>query len=326
MKTVEQKSRRFETITGICLLFVLFFIGAGIISNQFDYDISRYGIVQPKSEFELRSQAPAGYESLSATERYAPETLYEKINGKAPLYLESGFVQLTTQRFINSSEQNLWMEIYLFDMGKAANAFSVFSVQRREDAEAVGIFPVSFGYKTSNGIYFSHGKYNVEMVGSEESENLVAAMEAVAAKLKSGLAVDENEKVTELGLFGKDILVEGSTKLYLNSAFGYEGLRNTFTAKYKVGDENITVFFSKCSDAKEAEELVNSYYDFLIENGYEDSEAGLAGLNGKVVDYYGFKEIVFSHGVYTGGVHESENQESAIQAALILKERINKAK
>ncbi|MHC4151215.1 MAG: DUF6599 family protein [Planctomycetota bacterium] len=314
MRVVEHKPRRAENFISICLLVVLVFVGAGIISKQFDYDMNRYGIVQPESEFELQSQAPAGFESLSATEIYAPETLYFKINGKAPLYLDAGFVQLRTQRFM------------LFDMGKTKNAFSVFSVQRREDALPLGFLPINFGYKTSNGLYFSHGKYNVEIVGSVESEMISKALDEVAQKLIDSLAVDEKVNIEELDILIGESIVEGSIKFELNGAFGYEGLNNTFTGRYKSSNENITVFFSKRSNENEAQELFKSYYDFLIENGYKDSGVEFCGVNGKVVDYYGFKEIIFRDGAYVGGVHEAEDQETAIQTALILKEKINEVK
>jgi len=325
MKIVEQKSRRAETVIGICLLAVLVFIATAVVSRQFDYDMSRYGIVQPKAEFELRSAAPTGFETLSTTESYSPGTLYEKINGKAPLYLDSGFGSLQTQRFMNSSDETLWMEVYLFDMGEIKNAFSVFSVQRREDAQPFGSVPITFGYKTSNGLYFVHGKYNVEMVGSQASESLVAGMEAVAATLQNGLSISD-EQISELGIFEGAGFANGSIKFELNSAFGYEGLNNTFSTKYQSGEENVTVFFSKRRDEQQAEKLFNSYYDFLITNGFKDVGADFCGANGKVVDYYGFKEVIFHDGVYVGGVHEAENQQAAIQAALVLKEKIGGGK
>jgi hypothetical protein len=322
MRIVEQKSRRTETVIGIIILVVLVSIAAVVISKQFDSDISRYGIVQPGSEFQLQSQAPAGFVSLSETESYAPGTLYEKINGKAPLYLDAGFVQLKTQLFMNSSDEKLWMEVFLFDMGKTKNAFSVFSVQRREDTQALEFLPINFGYKTSNGVYFSYGKYNVEMVGSAESNVISKALVEVAKKLVEGLTIDENDTIQELSLLAGEDIIEGSIKYELSGAFGYEGLNNTLTYKYKSIDENITVYFSKCSNENEAQELFKSYYDFLIENGYEDIGVDFCGVNGKVVDYYGFKEIIFHDGIYIGGVHEAENQQAAIQAALVLKESL----
>ncbi|MHC4759623.1 MAG: DUF6599 family protein [Planctomycetota bacterium] len=278
--------------------------------------------VQQASEFQLQSQTPYGFENLSDTETYAPGTLYEKINGKAPLYLDAGFVQLKTQLFMNSSDEKLWMEVFLFDMGKTKNAFSVFSVQRREDAETLGFLPVNFGYKTSNGIYFSYGKYNVEMVGSAESDVLSKALVEVAKKLVDSLVIDENDTIQELNLLTGENIIEGSIKYELNGAFGCEHLSNTFIYKYKSGDENITVFFSKCSNEQQAQKLFKNYYDFLIENGYEDIGTDFCGVNGKVLDYYGFKEIVFREGIYIGGAHEAENQQAAVQAALILKESL----
>jgi hypothetical protein len=97
--SIKYRARRLESVISICLLAILFLIGLGIFIKQSDYDMSRFGIgtaAAPKFEipFELSSLVPAGFETLSKTEVYHPENLYEKINGKAPLYIESGFEKL----------------------------------------------------------------------------------------------------------------------------------------------------------------------------------------------------------------------------------------
>ena len=62
---------------------------------------------------------------------YDSISLSDKINGKAELYLAAGFARLETQRFALTDNPGQWMERYLYDMGQHANAFSVFSAQRR---------------------------------------------------------------------------------------------------------------------------------------------------------------------------------------------------
>ncbi len=140
MGSIKYRARRLEPVISICLLAILFLIGLGIFIKQFDYDMSRFGIgtaAAPKFEipFELSSLVPAGFETLSKAEIYNPENLYEKINGKAPLYTESGFEKLSTQRFASISDQSLWMELFVYDMATVRNAFSVYSVQRRAEGE-----------------------------------------------------------------------------------------------------------------------------------------------------------------------------------------------
>jgi hypothetical protein len=58
--------------------------------------MARFGVstaVLPKQETgsQFDNIVPAGFEALSKPEEYNADNLYEKIDGKAPLYLEAGF-------------------------------------------------------------------------------------------------------------------------------------------------------------------------------------------------------------------------------------------
>ncbi len=336
MSQVPGRAKRPESVISICLLVILFLTGAVILVKQSDYDMSRFGIstaVIPKLDtqdskfeipFELNSLAPAGFETLSKAEVYNPKNLYEKINGKAPLYIESGFEELSTQRFISINDQSLWMELYAYDMGNVKNAFSVYSVQKRAESEA---FPsVQFAYKTGNALYFVHGKYYIEIVGSAESGELFRAIAEVARKIQANLAIDHDTEIAELALFPQENLILGSVKLYLANAFGFERLTNTFTAKYGAGRESVTAFLSKRADSKDAEAIAESYCNFLIENGAVTKNTTNKAIEGKVMDFYGTTEIVFTAGPFVAGIHEAENQQAAEKIAEVLINRLNSIK
>jgi len=325
-----------ETVISVGLLVILFLIGAGIFVKQSDFDMGRFGIVtvpaglplqQAEAEEEekpaLSSLASEGFEPFSKTEFYKPENLYEKINGKAPFYIESGFEELSAQRFVNKNDQSLWMEVYVYNMGGVRNAFSVYSVQRRAEAEPFE--PMRFAYKTSNALYFVHGKYYIELVGSAESEEMLKAIAEVARKIRAKLAVDYDTEIAELSLFPQENLVSDSMKLYLANAFGFEGLSNTFTARYRIADVTVTAFLSRRADSNEAEAVAESYRKFLIQNGAVRKNTSQKTMEGKVMDFYGTTEIVLSVGSFVAGVHEAENQEAAEKVAEILINKLNSA-
>lgn len=335
MSQVPRRAKRLESVISICLLVILFLTGAVIFVKQFDYDMSRFGIstaVIPKLEipFELSSLAPAGFETLSKAEVYSSENLYEKINGKAPLYIESGFEELSTQRFVSINDQSLWMELYAYDMGTVKNAFSVYSVQRRAGSEAFAPMQLGtpqsgnlFAYKTGNALYFVHGKYYIELVGSSESDELFKAITEAARNIQANLAADTDTGIAELAFFPQENLVPGSIKLYVANAFGFERLTNTFTARYQSGNETVTVFLSKRADSKNAEAIAESYRNFLIENGAVAKNTTNKIIEGKVMDFYGTTEIVFIVGPFVAGIHEAENQQTAEKIAEILINRLN---
>ncbi|MHC4571462.1 MAG: DUF6599 family protein [Planctomycetota bacterium] len=336
MDSVPDRAKRLESVVSICLLAILFLIVTGILIKQSHYNMSRFGIdtvtaelspqkleVNKEKETPLSALVPAGFETLSRTEIYKPENLYEKINGKAPLYVESGFEKLSTQRFVNGEDENLWMELYVYDMATIRNAFSVYSVQRRAEAELFP--PMRFAYKTSNALYFVHGKYYIELVGSSESADLLRAMAEVARKIRANFAIDYDTEITELTLFPQENLHRESIKLYPANAFGFEGLTNTFTAPYKFGDDGLAAFLSRCSGPKQAQLTAESYYNFLINNGGSAKQTGNKILKGKIVDFYGTTEIVFATGPFVGGIHEAEDQQAAEKLAEILLNKLNEA-
>jgi len=142
MDSIKGKPKKLESVVSISLLAILIIITITILITQSDYDMSRFGVGTAVSapgteKISLTSLAPLGFEKLSE-ETYLADNLYEKINGKAPLYIESGFVKLSTARFISKDDESLWMELFIFDMANIKNAFSVYSVQKRPDVEILG--------------------------------------------------------------------------------------------------------------------------------------------------------------------------------------------
>lgn len=328
MGSVRGQAKRLESVISICILAILVLIGAGVFLKQFDSDISRFGMgTMPAHPEAAESESnrnyldfeyltPAGFERLSAVETYTAENLYEKINGKAPQYTESGFVKLFTQRFANKNDNSLTAELYVFDMGGARNAFSVYSVQRRAGTEALA--EVKFGYKTSNAMYFVRGKYYIELVGYSESQELLGAMSGLVGRIWNTFPGGDDAELAEIKLFPRENVVTGSVKFYLSSAFGCEGLTDVFVCKYRVREESITAFLSKRADAKEAEQVAENYYEFLLENGAAVKVAFNETLKGRVLDFYDTTEIVLSAGPFVVGVHEAENQEAAEEVVLRL--------
>lgn len=348
MDSVQRRAKHIESAIGICILSLLFITAAVIVVNQADYDMGRFGIstgqarrdtsqqagspavfVAGKDEFSvapLSRFVSVGFEALSKAEDYVADNLYEKIDGKAPLYTDSGFEKLYTQRFVSKDNESLWMELFVYDMADIRNAFSVYGVQKRAD---VKLLPnMLFAYQTTNGLYFVHGRFYVEIVGSAESVELFDAMKEVARKFIIGVVIDNTAKIAKLSLFPQENLVPGSSKLYLKSTFGFDGLNNTFVAKYNIDGQTITAFFSERSNLQDAKQVAKDYYNFLIDSGGKNKLAAneaLKNLQAKVVDFYGTTEIVFAIGPFVAGVHEAESQPFAERLAVMLVNELSKA-
>lgn len=311
MHLITGRARIQETVIGTVILFVLIATAAGVY---------RFSIIGTENG-PASSNLYLPFKPVGDAETYNTDTLYEKINGKAPMYQEVGFEKLTSRRYEMAGNSDLGLELYLFDMGNAKNAFCVYSRQKR--ADGVNLAELQYGYRAGNAVYFSQGRIYVEMIGFSESRQLIDAMTGFAKKLASHLPVEEKDKIKELEFFPQGT-VAGSWKLQLKDAFGFDGLTDTYSALYEIDGKQVMLFISKKAGDSEAAAVAKNYYDFLITNGAKaisaDSEV-LKAANVSPLHFYGSTEIVFASGAFVGGVHEADDRQAAQKAAEILLQR-----
>ena len=239
------------------------------------------------------------------------------------MYQEAGFVKLTTQRFAAKSNSELGFELYIYDMNNAKNAFSVYSRQKRADVTDLNDLGASaFGYVAGNEICISLGKNYIEMIGSAESNELVDGMKGIAKDMSAKFKPTDNDKIAELGYFPTTKArwpEAGNCRLITPLVLTV--LPDAYSALYKSAIKRVSIFFSRRKNADEAKTVAKNYYDFLITNGAKaitvDSEI-LKSAGASVVDFYGSFEIVFSAGVFVGGVHEANDKQAAEKAAEVL--------
>ena len=330
MTAITDKTKPAETAAGLIILAVLILIAYSVIAIQYDYNMEKFGIITNKptdtSENQQQTEArfisklmPKGFNSVSQEESYNSENLYEKIDGKAPLYTETGFKSLICQRFAGENDENLIFEAYLFEMDTARNAFAVYSVQKREDSTDIPC--EGFGYKTDNSIYFCSGNFYCEMIGFAQSPVLIKAMEEAAVNFISDNK--SNAQIEEMELFPKENLVAGSVKFYPSDAFGYDGFKDVFSCHYEIQGQTVTVFLSRRETAEQAKQMADGYLKFVTDNGGTIKKAQNEILNDRVLDFYDTTEIVFSAGNFAGGIHEAEDQSAAENIAKLLLENLN---
>ena len=265
---------------------------------------------------------PAGQLPMTPMEAFDAATLSDKINGKAELYLSAGFKRLHSQRLKTENTGDVWMEVFVYDMQTPQNAFSVFSAQRREEAQTLDLG--QYGYQTSNAIFFVHGPYYVEIVASDRSETIQQPMRTFAETFIDSHAV-QTQTMEEKALFPKAGLIEDSISLVSADAFGYDGFDQIFTAAYQLEDKEMMAYFSRRQSPDESQELASRYADFLMSFGGSAAESDLPIPSAKVIYILDTYEVVFSHGPYLVGVREATDKEAAQNLALQLVSRIKEA-
>ena len=310
----------------MAVIAVLVMVSAGVIARQFKINPAVVAL-RPESHQQtlasgvnddmLIDTADSDVAPLSAAEKFDPDTLYEKINGRADLYLASGFVSLNTQRFAMNASAGSWVEVFIYDMATPANAFSVFSMQRREDARTDTVVPSA--YRTENALFMTHGRFYVEMIGTDSSENLHQAMGVLAGRFIDAHGGTARVNVPGADLFPKDGLEPDSLQLIGANAFGYEQLDQIYTAEYLIDGERLTAFVSERPNAEAASELVVDYRQTLLAFGAAAVESPWNVNDMVILQFFDTYEIIFNQGHYLAGIHEA----GSLKAAEILVRRLS---
>jgi len=259
---------------------------------------------------DLVSSWPKGLRPMSAAESFSPETLSDKIDGKAEVYLPAGVVGLRCQRATLVGAPQTWIEMFVFDMGRPA-AYSVFSFQKRPDVTDVGLG--DYGYQAGNELAFVHGRFYVELVATDEASATMDAATALAREFIAATAVAEHADVsTDQALFPKDGLVAGSVTLVSADVFGYDGLKNVFAAQYREGADEFTLFVARRSGAADAGAAAAALVSFFVKDcGGKEVERPASPAGAVIVDSGGSFEAVFAAGSFLAGVHQAPSRESA---------------
>jgi hypothetical protein len=322
-----------QTFLSLIILGVLAVISGGIFWVQFNYnpavqpmssalpagDTRDTNVTTPPASAEKPLISSSGQSPLTPLETFDAETLSDKINGKAELYLSAGFIRLHSQRFKDEAAGDVWMEVFVYDMQSAQNAFSVFSAQRRQDARTLDLG--QYAYQTQNAIFFSHGPFYVEIVASDVSETIVQSMLTFAEAFIEKHPI-KTQTIGENELFPQEGLILNSISLVSADAFGYDRFDQIFTATYKIEDTELMAYYSRRKTPREAQKLASRYGDFLVEFGGKTDESDLGIRTAEMIHILDTYEIVFSHGPYLAGVREAAGRQPAQELAMQLFNRI----
>jgi hypothetical protein len=323
---------RKERWVGFIVLPCLAIIAIGVYLKQFSFNpavlvanatIPASAQSVPATANESTPSLPPELTALSAPETFSPDDLFNKIDGKAELYLSAGFVGMRCQRLALKGDKDVWMEWFVYDMGALPQAFSVFSLQRRSEGKPLDL--TEFAYQTQNSLYFVCGRYYVEAITAMPTEPMMAAMRTMARDFVAANPPGATQ-IPELKLFPTENLEAGSEGLQIADVFGFDQFKNVFTAKYRVNNAEALAFLQMTKTPADAATLCAAYRSFLITNGGTEGDSADAGLTGKPIDFMGSTEIVFSEGNIVAGVHAAPNAASAINIARSLAEKLRKGK
>jgi hypothetical protein len=253
-----------------------------------------------------------GWESPQRARHFTPETLYQKINGRADAYLQYRVVSMDFGTYSHKSDHDRTIDVYWYNMGEPANAFGIYQLEAPPDANPVSIGVM--GYETGGAVFFHKGSSYVQILPTEGDESDTTVALAIARRIadqieSSGTEVWARKALPETGR------VPDSFNYVAQNAFGQDFLSDVFTADYNHPSGRVTLFIHRADDEPSARALLDKYRGFMEEYGRVlargEGETDVV-LIGEVA---GLMDGVFVKGRYLGGVTGAKDASAARQQA-----------
>jgi hypothetical protein len=250
-----------------------------------------------------------GWVRSTEPEVFDADTLYEYINGQAPLFLDYGFQDVATAEYTGTADdRSLVVDIYR--MVGSAEAFGIFAAERTP-----GDLPADVGvdgYVGSNVLNFWKGPYYVKLVsytfGDDTGDVLLQVARSVAARIP--------------GRFGPpplfDLLpakhrVYGSERFIPRAFLGQSYLTRGYQIDYDRDGMTYRCVLVDAGSTDAAAEALERYAAFLESQGRAvvrgQDDPPLVVVNGDTTS------AIFTGGTYLAGVMESRDADTAAEVA-----------
>ena len=259
---------------------------------------------KPAAKGEQLVMTVAGIKPMGDTEFYSADTLYEKIDGRAPAYLGFNFQNLRTRSFEVLGGTGSFVDVYEYHFDTPINAFGMFALER--DAKGAALDFAPDGYAGELGYYFRQGACYVQIIASDTKEKTVAIAKAVAQDRAKALPVDNagldaRRRLPATGLDPASVQFTGE------NAMGQEFLKNVFQATYAFGGKKLP-FFVMAATPEEAAAAWQSFFEFSGKFG--GKVTALPDVNGAKVfqaESFGTFKVIYQKDGAVGGVFDADD-------------------
>ena len=254
--------------------------------------------------------ALAGLKPMSATEFYSPDTLFEKIDGRAPAYLGFNFVQLRCRSFEITSSGGSFVDVFEYRMDTPANAFGIFSLERDPQGKPIDFAPD--GYSGELGFYFRQGNCYVQIIASDQKPKTSELASALARDRAKNLpqdnaGLDARRRLPNAGLDSTTI------QFVRDNAQGQAFLKDVFQATYDFSGGKLP-FFLMTASPEEAAAAWKSYLDFSGKFG--GKVTALPDVRGAKIfqtENFGTWKVIYQRNGEIGGVFDATDGDKARQ-------------
>lgn len=244
---------------------------------------------------ELKSWLPrvAGWTIDERVEVFNPDNLFERINGAAPLYLESGFQEMTSMEYKKGEE---YITIQAYRHATPEDTFGMYASERSPDLTFFPFAGEAQGDATN--VFFFAGNIYVKMWGYSEGD-ISGTLQEIAQGLAAKIAPDAGYPAVLQAFPAANKIVH--TEAYITSNYiGHEFLQHVYTTDYTVDGKKYQAFVIDAGTPEAARETLVKYYTFARQN--VDPQPGRQ----TIADRYNGDIPVIWQGRYIIGIFSSD--------------------
>jgi len=188
---------------------------------------------------------------------YAPETLYEYINGAAVGYMAYDFQELHVAEYRRKKQASVLVEIYRHRT--PAHAFGIYSQERPREGSYLDIG--AQGYLEAPLLNFIVGEHYVKINGMGNPPASEAILETFSHTLVATLG-GKTSLPDVLTCFPEELRQSNSEMFVARNFLGYGFLHSGYTAEYRLDDQTFRLFIIAGNNRQDCLQMVESYAEF----------------------------------------------------------------
>ncbi len=248
-------------------------------------------------DLAIPGSAPAG-----PTEFYNGETLYEKINGRAPAYQAFDFQELRARTFRPAKDDGTFVDVLEFRMASPTGAFGIYAAERESAGKPIDFAPE--GYASEMGYFFRKGAYYVQVIASDPGAATLALAERIARTSAAALAGDDTGLAARRRLPEAN-LIPGTIAFVKSDALGLAVLKDVFQAKYRAGAAELP-FLLMAAEPAQIEAAYAGCLEFSRKYGKVLKESKASdGTPYFVAESFGTFRVIFRRPNLLGGAFDA---------------------
>ena len=251
-----------------------------------------------------------GLKPMSDTEFYNADNLFEKIDGRAPAYLNFNFQKLRCRSFSITGTSGSFVDVYEYHFDTPVNAFGMFALERDPKGGPLAFAPD--GYASGMGFFFRQGPRYIQVMASDQNAKTLGLAKAIAEDRAKNLPDDDTglDARRRLPVTGLD---PASVQFVQENAQGQVFLKNVFQANYDFAGKKLPFFLMVATPA-DAAAAWKSYLDFAGQFG--SKVTALPDVNGAKVfaaQNFGSFKVIYQRDGEIGGVVDADDGDQARQ-------------